>query len=119
MDIFCEIINGAIPSYTIYEDDIVKVILDVNPKSDGHSLIIPKKHYLDLSDIDMDTLTHIFKIAKEIKTLLENKLKCNGIMIVQNNGVLEEIKHFHLHLIPSYTENNLSDPKVIYEILTN
>ena len=44
MDIFCKIINGEIPSKTIYEDDIVLVILDVNPRSNGHSLVIPKKH---------------------------------------------------------------------------
>ena len=48
MDIFCKIVNGEIPSNCIYEDDIVKVIMDVNPVSDGHCLVIPKKHYQDL-----------------------------------------------------------------------
>ena len=62
--IFCKIINGEISSYTIYEDDIVKVIMDVNPITDGHLLIIPKKHYVNLNDIDIDTLIHIQKIAK-------------------------------------------------------
>ena len=63
--IFCKIIKGDIPSYTIYEDDIVKVFLDVNPMSPGHMLIIPKKHFENLDDIDIDTLTHINKIAKK------------------------------------------------------
>ena len=50
--IFCKIISGDIPSYTIYEDDIVKCFLDINPESPGHSLIIPKTHYQDITDID-------------------------------------------------------------------
>lgn len=113
MDIFCRIINGEIPSYTIYEDDIVKAFLDVNPKSNGHTLIVPKKHYKDLDDIDLDTLNHIMKIAKKIKKLLEEKLNPKGIMLVQNNGSLQEVKHYHLHLIPDYEESNKIDVEEI------
>ena len=65
--IFCKIINGDIPSYTIYEDDFVKCFLDINPDSNGHTLIIPKKHYVCLDDIDNDTLIHIMKIARNLK----------------------------------------------------
>lgn len=50
---------------------------------------------------------------------LENKLNPDGIRLVQNNGVLEDVKHFHLHIIPFYKENNLKDVKEIYEILNN
>ena len=56
--IFCKIIKGDIPSYTIYEDEIVKVILDINPVSNGHMLIIPKTHYVNLMDIDASVLSH-------------------------------------------------------------
>ena len=120
MDIFCKIVNCEIPSYTIYEDDFVKVFLDVNPKADGHTLIIPKKHYLDLDDIDIDTLSHILSTAKIINLLLEEKLKLDGIMLVQNNGTLEEVKHFHLHLIPPFAKSSdeISDVKEVYEKLT-
>ena len=69
--IFCKIIKGDIPSYTIYEDDIVKVFLDVNPMSPGHMLIIPKKHFDNLDDIDFDTLTHINEIDKKMHKLLK------------------------------------------------
>ena len=64
MDIFCKIINGEIPSLTVYEDDIVKVFLDVNPDVNGHLLVVPKKHILDIYDMDDETLSYIFKIAK-------------------------------------------------------
>ena len=63
MDIFCKIINNEIESKKIYEDDIVISILDVNPRSNGHCLIIPKKHYKDIEDIDNNTLLHIFEVA--------------------------------------------------------
>ena len=102
--LFCKIIDGSIPSYTIFEDECVKVFLDVNPISNGHTLIIPKKHYLDIDDIPNDTLMHIMDVARYIKKLLYKKLDCNGIQLIQNNGDCQEIKHYHLHLQPYYNE---------------
>jgi len=104
MDIFCRIINGEIPTRKIYEDDIVMVIMDVNPISCGHSLIIPKEHYKDLFDIEKDILDHIMKIAKEMASLFYDKLGCEGLVLEQNNGFVQEVPHFHLHLIPKYKE---------------
>ena len=66
MDIFCKIVKGEIPSKTIYEDEVVMVIMDVNPRSNGHCLIIPKKHYQDLFDIEDSVLDHIMKKGKEM-----------------------------------------------------
>lgn len=118
MDIFCKIINAEIPSKTIYEDEIVKVIMDVNPRSNGHSLIIPKKHYQDLYDIDEDILSHILIVAKKISTLLVEKLNCDGITLEENNGISQEVKHFHLHVIPKYKEKTeLLDVQEIYDKL--
>ena len=57
--LFCKIISGDIPSNTIYEDEIVKVFLDINPTSNGHCLIVPKKHYTNIEDIDLETLKYI------------------------------------------------------------
>lgn len=101
--LFCNIIKGEQASYTLYEDDDLKVIMDAFPNSPGHTLIIPKEHYKDLDDIDIDLLTKILKKAKDIKKLLEIKLNPESIILVQNNGEAEKIKHFHLHLIPTYT----------------
>lgn len=115
--IFCKIIKGDVPSYTIYEDDIVKVFLDINPDSNGHTLIIPKKHYKDLMDIDADTLAHIMIIAKKIKTLLEEKLNIDGVTLIQNNGEVQEIKHFHLHLKPYYKVSKEMTVEEVYNIL--
>ena len=115
--LFCKIASGDIPSYKIYEDEIVIAFLDINPDSNGHTLIIPKKHYLDMNDIPLDTLTHIFKIAKELKVKIESKLNADGLTFVQNNGDIQEVKHFHLHLKPYYKDNELKSVEEIYNIL--
>ena len=103
--IFCKIIKGDIPSYTIYENDYVKCFLDVNTRSNGHTLIIPKKHFKDLYDIEEEYLTEINKASKEIIKILDEKLSPNGYKLQQNNGNLQEVKHYHLHVVPSYIEN--------------
>lgn len=100
--IFCKIVDGSLPSYTIYEDEIVKVFLDVNPMSIGHTLIIPKKHYTNIDDIDMDTLNHINEIAKMMHKKLKEALNIDGMSIIQNNGNVQDVKHYHMHLKPSY-----------------
>lgn len=115
--IFCKIVNGDIPSYTIYEDDIVKCFLDINPESNGHTLIIPKKHYKDLFDIPNDTLIHIIDTARVLEKKLKDKLNIDGITLIQNNGDAQEVKHFHLHLKPYYNNNKLIDVKEVFEKL--
>ena len=117
--IFCKIIKGDIPSYTIYEDEVVKVFLDVNPMANGHTLIIPKNHTLDYDSISMEDLTHILKVGKDIKKLLEEKLNPTGMMLVQNNGSLQEVKHYHLHLIPEYESKDKLDIEEIYKKIMN
>ena len=116
--IFCKIVNGDIPSYTIYEDDIVKCFLDINPDANGHTLIISKKHFKDINDIDNETLISIFDTARKIKSLLEEKLNIDGLTLIQNNGEIQEVKHYHLHLKPYYKENQeLKNVEEIYNIL--
>ena len=115
--LFCKIVNGDIPSYKIYEDEIVYAFLDINPDSNGHTLIIPKKHYLDLDEIPSDTLTHILNVAKELKLKLESKLNCDGLTLIQNNGDIQEVKHFHLHLKPYYKNSKIKSVEEIYTIL--
>ena len=122
--LFCKIIKGEIPSLTIYEDDIVKVFLDINPSTNGHSLIVPKKHYENMQDIDDETYMHIHNTAKELEKIYKEKLSCEGLTLMQNNGLGQDVKHYHLHLIPRYKNDNmmhefnkevLIDTKKIYE----
>ena len=116
--IFCKIIKKEIPARVIYEDDVVMVYLDITPIQTGHTLIIPKTHYKDLDDIKDETLNHIMKIAKNIKKLIEERLEPDGLQLVQNNGNLQEVKHYHLHLIPNYINDNKLSLDEVFEKLT-
>lgn len=101
--LFCKIIDGSIPSYTVYEDDKVKVFLDINPNNDGHLLVIPKEHKANLYEMDDDTLIYMLNIIREkLKPILSDKLNIDGLTISQNNDYGQEVKHFHIHVIPRY-----------------
>lgn len=104
--IFCKIIKGEIPSYTIYEDENVKAFLDVNPMSQGHTLIVPKKHFENLYDMDGEILKQVEIVSQKVGKLLKEKLSCSGITRIQNNEYGQEIKHYHMHLIPRYEKDN-------------
>lgn len=116
--IFCKINNGEIPSYTLYENEYVKCFLDINPLSTGHTLIIPKKHFKDAFDIDSKYLNEINKASKIILNLLTEKLNPNGFRLIQNNGTIQEVKHYHLHIIPHYSKKNNLDVEKVFDILT-
>ncbi len=109
--LFCKIIKGDIPSRTIYEDSLVKVFLDINPSTNGDMLIVPKKHYENLFDINDKLLVHINKVIKELYVLLRDKLGIDGLTLVQNNGFGQDVKHFHVHVTPRYTNDNLKTVK--------
>ncbi len=101
--LFCKIIDGSIPSYTVYEDDKVKVFLDINPNNDGHLLVISKEHKANLYEMDDDTLIYMLNIIREkLKPILSDKLNIDGLTISQNNDYGQEVKHFHIHVIPRY-----------------
>lgn len=117
-DIFCRIIEGEIPSKVIFEDEVVKVIMDVSPRSNGHLLVLPKEHYQDLYDINDEVLNHIMSVTRKTCLLLTEKLGCDGITLEQNNGISQEVKHFHLHIIPRYTEENLLDIEEVFKKIT-
>ena len=117
--IFCKIIAGVIPSYKIYEDEEILAFLDVNPVNPGHTLIIPKEHTLDITTISNDTLIKIFDKSKDIANLLINKLNADGFTLLQNNGVSQEVKHFHLHVIPKYNKNVKIKIEDVHKKMTN
>jgi histidine triad (HIT) family protein len=100
--IFCKIINNEIPSYTIYENEYVKVFLDVFPSTNGHLLIVPKKHFENLKDIDEQYLHEVMLASKKMQQLLEEKMHYDGLTIQQNNGLMQDVKHYHMHLKPVF-----------------
>lgn len=114
--LFCKINNNESDSLCIYEDEIVKVILDAFPDSNGHTLIIPKKHITDMEEMDNDTLVYINKIAKITRKLLFDALNPDGMVFLVNYGSTQVIKHYHLHLIPAYKNKQKPiDRNLIYQ----
>ena len=105
--IFCKIANGEIPSRTIEENDMFKVVLDVGPATKGHALILPKDHYTNLYDLPEDVAAEVYKKAKKIALKMKEKLGCDGVNIVQNNeeAAGQTVFHFHMHVIPRYKDD--------------
>lgn len=106
--IFCKIANGEIPSSTIYEDEDFRVILDLGPATKGHALLIPKKHYANLFELDDEVAGKALKVAKKVAAQMKEALHADGFNLVQNNGEVagQTVFHFHMHLIPRYEQDN-------------
>lgn len=105
--IFCKIANGEIPSRTIEENDMFRVVLDVGPATRGHALILPKEHYRNLYDLPEEMAAEAVKMAKKVALKMKEKLNCDGVNIVQNNEepAGQTVFHFHMHVIPRYTND--------------
>ena len=103
-NIFEKIIDNEIPAYKVYEDEEVIAILDINPISYGHTLLIPKKRIENFIDSKED-MTYITKKLREVSLMLKDKLKAAGITILTNNYYGQEVKHLHFHIIPRYTND--------------
>ncbi|WP_242362648.1 HIT family protein [Limosilactobacillus antri] len=114
--IFCKIIAGEIPSYTVYEDDVVKAFLDISQGTPGHTLVVPKKHVKDLFAYDEGLAAAVFsrlpKIARAIK---KSNPAIKGMNIINNNGEVayQSVFHSHIHLVPRYTDQD--DFKIIFK----
>ncbi len=110
--IFCKIANGQIPSSTVYEDEDFRVILDVAPAAKGHSLILPKQHSDNLWELGEEERKKVLDIAAKVSKGQKKALSCDGVNLLQNNGLAagQSVFHFHMHLIPRYTDDNMDIP---------
>ena len=102
--IFCKIIAGEIPSRTVYEDEGYKAIMDVSPASKGHVIVLPKNHASNVFEISEEELAGAMIVAKKVAAMLKEKLGCDGVNILQNNGEAagQTVFHLHVHVIPRY-----------------
>lgn len=107
--IFCKIAAGDIPSATIYEDEDFRVILDIEPASKGHALILPKEHYANLYELPEELAAKALVVAKKLITKMTGILNCDGYNVLQNNGEVagQTVFHYHMHLIPRYENDDV------------
>ena len=100
--VFCNIIARKELAYIIYENEWVCCFLDTDPINKGHILIAPKKHYVEFIDVDSKCLTETVLVAQKIARIMEGLLHTDGITIMQNNGIFNDIGHYHMHIFPRY-----------------
>ena len=92
--------------------------MDVNPTVDGHALIIPKKHYTDYLELDQDIITHIWDVAKKMGPRIKDKLKAKSLTLLVNFGDDQQVKHFHMHLLPNFGTMESKATKTSEEIFS-
>ncbi|MBO7079458.1 MAG: HIT family protein [Bacilli bacterium] len=109
MCVFCEIVKGNIPSYKVYEDDVCIAILDISQATIGHTLVIPKKHFKNIFELDEETAMQLFKVVTNLSKKISKALNVDNMNILNNNGTLagQSVDHFHIHIIPRYEKDNL------------
>jgi histidine triad (HIT) family protein len=97
------------PASIIYEDETVIVFLDIRPLNEGHTLVIPKKHYVDIFDIPENQLSQVHKVAQQVSVAVKKATKADGISIIQQNGkaAAQDIFHLHVHVVPRFEGQKL------------
>jgi len=106
--IFCQIIMGEATSSKVYEDEVCLVFMDIQPVNPGHLLVVPKLHFIDLSDLPANVGAHLFQVAQRLALILpKTAVKSEGVDLFLAHGEAagQEIFHIHLHVIPRYEED--------------
>jgi histidine triad (HIT) family protein len=107
--IFCKIVAGQISCFKLMEDDDTLAFMDINPASDGHSLVIAKEHYPTLFAISGEALAAVARSAARVARAVNRALSPEGLNLVQANGegAQQSVKHFHIHVLPRRLGDNL------------
>jgi histidine triad (HIT) family protein len=107
--IFCKIVAGEIPSFTLCEDERTLAFMDINPANDGHALVIPKRHARDLHEIADADAAAVIATARRVAGAVDRTVKPAGLNLVQCNGEAagQSVFHFHMHVLPRATGDEL------------
>ncbi len=100
--VFCKIVKGEIPCHKIWEDENFLAFLDIEPAGEGHTLVIPKKHFRTLLDVEKEYSSKFIKFLQKVGKILIEKYKSDGFNIVLNNGKSagQVVEHVHFHILP-------------------
>lgn len=102
--IFCQIIDGEIPSYAVGETDVAYAFLDVNPLARGHTVVIPKEHHKRVGHMPRDVAGGVFELVHELTPAVEAAVGATGTTVAFNNGESagQEVPHVHCHVVPRF-----------------
>ncbi|MCG2718728.1 MAG: HIT family protein [Nanoarchaeota archaeon] len=100
--IFCKIISGKTPCWKVYEDSLVIAFFDVNPAAEGHILVVPKKHFQDIFDIEEEYIKRIASVCKKLSIALRKAFGVKDINLIHGSGknAQQDVFHFHMHIWP-------------------
>jgi len=115
---FCRLVRKEGPLSCIYEDKRTIAFLDIRPLNEGHTLVIPKKHYETIYHVPDGEVAHLFKIVKRVACAVKEAINSQGISITQHNerGAGQDVFHVHVHVIPRYEGQKLPKPDEIPEM---
>lgn len=109
--IFCKIIAGEVPGYTVYEDDKVMAFLDIQPANPGHVIVVPKTHYSVLPQMPDDEVGYLFSVAKQLAGVIFDAVGAEGVSLVQRNGQVagQIVPHVYIHIIPRTSKDKVKE----------
>ena len=105
---FCNLANGIELTNIVYQTHSVCCFLDINPINEGHTLIVPKKHVLDIEEFDQATRLDIMNAAALLSLALKKLYSPDGVSIMQNGGQFNDVNHYHMHIFPRYKNDGFS-----------
>jgi len=121
--IFCKIVAGEIPCTKVYEDEACLAFMDIGPLADGHTLLIPKKHYTFIREMPPEEAAHLGRQIPALAGAVEQAMEADGLNVLQNNGKVagQAVDHVHIHFIPRVPDDGLgyrwpageSDPETL------
>lgn len=110
--IFCKVVAGEIPSEEIDSDEDTVTVMDINPATRGHAVVITRNHVPNLMELDDEDLLAAMRAARRVIELMRQTLQPAGFNILHNIGraAWQSIFHFHVHVIPRYEDDPLQLP---------
>ena len=104
---FCEILAGRVPAHVVLDDEVALAFLDVRPLFPGHTLLVPRDHYVTLADLPTDLLEPYFTRAQRLSVAMEDGLGSVGSFVAINNRVSQSVPHLHTHVVPRTPKDGL------------
>ncbi len=110
--VFCRIARGEAPAHVVYEDETALAFMDINPATPGHTLLIPKRHFRNVFDLDEDVAAHLMRVAVKLAPVIREAMGADGLNILNANerAAFQSVFHFHLHLIPRWFGDGIRPP---------
>lgn len=110
--IFCAIIAGQAPATVVHEDEDTLAFMDINPATQGHVLVVPKRHARDIFDVDEEDALHVMRTAVRVGRAIDKALQPDGVNLIQANrrAAFQSVYHFHVHVIPRWWDDGIAPP---------